>query len=149
VKNEPLDRRPRTSITGENRDHIDALIRDNRRITVRELSGILYISDGSVKTMLEGSQLMPQDCRAAIAWRRSSWKLTVRDTDPTNVCPFTTRYYTRYWVWNFEKGFKHSTHRAHKLDSAITLGYVNCFGCECNILFCTLPLRHTIKMLSH
>ena len=62
----------------------------------------------------EGSQPMPQDCRAAIAWRRSSWQLTVRDADPTNVCPFTTWYYTRYWVWNFEKVFKHSTHRAHK-----------------------------------
>jgi len=53
VKNEPLERRPRTSITGENRDHIDALIRENRRITVRELSGILYISDGSVKTTIK------------------------------------------------------------------------------------------------
>jgi len=97
----------------------------------------------------EGSQLMPQDCRAAIAWRRISWQLTVRDADPTNICPFTTWYYTRYWVWNFEKVFKHSTHRAHKLDSAITLGYVNCFGCECTILLCTRPLMHTIKMLLH
>jgi len=99
--------------------------------------------------MMEGSQLMPQDCRAVIAWRRSSWQLTVRDDDPTNICPFTTWYYTRYWVWNFEKGFKNSTHRAHKLDSAITPGYVNCFVCECNILLCTLPHRHTIKMLLH
>ena len=85
----------------------------------------------------------------SLASRRSSWQLTVRDADPTNVCLFTTWYYTRYWVWNFEKDFKHSTHRAQKLDSAITLGYVNCFGCECNISLCTLPLRHTIKMLLH
>jgi len=52
VENEPHERRPRTSITGENRDRIDALIRENRRITVRELSGILNISDGSVKTII-------------------------------------------------------------------------------------------------
>ena len=44
---------PRTSITGENSDHVDALIRENRRITVRELSGILNISDGSVKTIIK------------------------------------------------------------------------------------------------
>ena len=41
VENEPHERRPRTSITGEKRDRVDALI--------RELSGILNISDGSVK----------------------------------------------------------------------------------------------------
>ena len=44
VENEPHERRPRTSITGENSDHIDALIQENRQITVRELSGILNIS---------------------------------------------------------------------------------------------------------
>jgi len=53
VENEPHERRPRTSITGENRDRVDALIRENRRITVRELSGILNISDGSVKTIIK------------------------------------------------------------------------------------------------
>jgi hypothetical protein len=41
VENEPHERRPRISITGENSDHVNALIRENRRITVRELSGIL------------------------------------------------------------------------------------------------------------
>jgi hypothetical protein len=51
VENEPHERRPRTSITGENSDRVDALIRENRRITVRELSGILNISDGSVKAV--------------------------------------------------------------------------------------------------
>jgi len=53
VENEPHERRPRTSITGENRDRVDALIQENRRITVHELSGILNISDGSVKTIIK------------------------------------------------------------------------------------------------
>ena len=53
VQNEPHDRWPRTSITGENSDRVDALIRENRRITVRELSGIINISDGSVKTIIK------------------------------------------------------------------------------------------------
>jgi len=35
---------------GENSDRFNALIRENRRINVRKLSGILNISDGSVKT---------------------------------------------------------------------------------------------------
>ena len=38
-----------SSIRGENGDHVDKLIWENRRITVRALSGILNISDGSVK----------------------------------------------------------------------------------------------------
>ena len=49
MENEPHVRRPRTSVTGDNSHHVDALILENRRITVRELSGILNISDGSVK----------------------------------------------------------------------------------------------------
>ena len=49
VENEPHERRPSTSIRGENSDHVIALIRENGRITVRGLSGILNISDGSVK----------------------------------------------------------------------------------------------------
>jgi len=53
VKNEPHERRPRTSITGESSDRVDALIWENRRITVRKLSGILNISDGSVKTIIK------------------------------------------------------------------------------------------------
>ena len=52
-KNEPHERRPRTSITGENRNLVNALIWENRRITVCELSGILYISDGSVETIIK------------------------------------------------------------------------------------------------
>ena len=51
VENELYERQPRTSITGENND-IDALIQENRLITVRELSRILNISDGSVKTII-------------------------------------------------------------------------------------------------
>jgi len=53
VKNELHVRRPRTSITGENSDRFNALIRENRRITLRELSGILNITDGSVKTIIK------------------------------------------------------------------------------------------------
>ena len=53
VENEPHERWPRTSITGENSDHVHALIQENRRLTVRELSGILNISDGSVKTVIK------------------------------------------------------------------------------------------------
>jgi hypothetical protein len=53
VENEPHERRPRTSITGENSDRVDALIRENRRITDRELSGMLNISDGSAKTIIK------------------------------------------------------------------------------------------------
>jgi transposase len=34
VENEPHERRPRTSVTGENSDHVNAFIRENRRITV-------------------------------------------------------------------------------------------------------------------
>jgi predicted transcriptional regulator len=49
VENELHERRPRTFITGENSDCVNALIRENREITVRELSGILNISDVSVK----------------------------------------------------------------------------------------------------
>jgi len=53
VDNEPHERQPRTSITGKNSDHADALIRENRRITVCELSAILNISDGSVKIIIK------------------------------------------------------------------------------------------------
>jgi len=52
AENEPHERR-RSSMTGENSDRVDALIRENRQISVRELSGILNISDGSVKTIIK------------------------------------------------------------------------------------------------
>ena len=55
MENEPYERQPRTSITGQNIDRIDALIPENRRITVRELYGVLSISDGSVKTISKES----------------------------------------------------------------------------------------------
>ena len=55
MENEPHECRPRSSITGENSDHVDALIRENRRITARELSGILNISDGSVRKISKDS----------------------------------------------------------------------------------------------
>ena len=53
TENEPHGRWPRTSITGENSDRVDALIRENWEITVHELSGILNISDGSEKTIIK------------------------------------------------------------------------------------------------
>jgi hypothetical protein len=53
VQNEPHECQPRSSITGENSDHVDAFIWDNGRITVHELSGILNISDSSVKTIIK------------------------------------------------------------------------------------------------
>jgi len=55
VEIEPHERWPRTSKTGKNSDRVDALIRKNRQITVRELSGILNISDGSGKTIMKDS----------------------------------------------------------------------------------------------
>jgi len=53
AENEPHERRPRTSITGENSDCIDAFIWENGRITVHKVSGILNISDGSVKKIVK------------------------------------------------------------------------------------------------
>ena len=53
MENEPHERQPRTSITGKNSDCVDALIQEKRRMTVHELSGILNISDGSVKTTIK------------------------------------------------------------------------------------------------
>ena len=53
VENEPHERRLGTSITGKNSDRVDALIREKGRINVRELSGILNISGGSVGTILK------------------------------------------------------------------------------------------------
>jgi hypothetical protein len=55
VENEPHERWPRTSITGKNSNCADALTGENRRITVRELPGILNINDGSVKTISKDS----------------------------------------------------------------------------------------------
>ena len=53
VENEPHDRRPRTSITEPNIDHADALIRENRRITIKELGAMLSISVGSVEDIVK------------------------------------------------------------------------------------------------
>jgi hypothetical protein len=53
VENEPHEHRLRTSITGKNSDHVNALIWENRRITVHKMYGILNITDGSVKTTIK------------------------------------------------------------------------------------------------
>jgi len=63
VENEPHEHRPRTFITGEKSDRVDALIRENRRITVRELSGILNIKD----LFLSGNRKRPDRWRKCIA----------------------------------------------------------------------------------
>jgi hypothetical protein len=52
VENEPHAWRPRTSVNPENVLKIGELIRDNRRITVLELSQELEISAGSVEEIL-------------------------------------------------------------------------------------------------
>ena len=96
----------------------------------------------------DGSQRMPQDCRVA------SWTPKFVTAHSSRCRPHTCLSLHNLMVHqildlNFGKGFKHSTHRAHKVNSAITLGCANCFGCECNVLLSTLPLRHTIKMLLH
>ncbi|PNF13621.1 hypothetical protein B7P43_G17418 [Cryptotermes secundus] len=53
VENEPHDRRPRTSITKPNIDRADALIRENRRNTIKELGAMLSISVGSVEDIMK------------------------------------------------------------------------------------------------
>jgi len=63
VENEPHGRRPRTSVIGENSNRVDALIRDKRRITDRGFSGILNISDGSVKRIKKTPSILERNMR--------------------------------------------------------------------------------------
>ena len=53
MENEPHDRRPRTSVTEPNTDRADAVIRENRRITIKELGAMLSISVGSVEDIVK------------------------------------------------------------------------------------------------
>ncbi|PNF35252.1 hypothetical protein B7P43_G06857 [Cryptotermes secundus] len=53
VENEPRDCRPRTSVTEPNTDNADELIRENRRITIKELGAMLPISVGSVEDIVK------------------------------------------------------------------------------------------------
>ena len=53
MENEPHDRRPRTSVTKPNIDRADTLIRENRRITIKELGAMLSISVGSVEDIVK------------------------------------------------------------------------------------------------
>jgi len=53
VENEPHDHWPRTSVTEPNTDRADALIRENRRITIKELGAMLSISAGSVEDIVK------------------------------------------------------------------------------------------------
>ena len=53
VENEPHDRRTRTSVTEPNTDRADALIRENRRITIKELGAMLFISVGNVEDIVK------------------------------------------------------------------------------------------------
>jgi len=52
VENEQHDCRPRTSVTEPNIDGADALIRENRLITIKELGAMLSISVGSVEDIV-------------------------------------------------------------------------------------------------
>ena len=53
MENEPRDCQPRTSVTEPNIDHADALIHENRRITIKELGAMLSISVGSVEDIVK------------------------------------------------------------------------------------------------
>ena len=53
VQNELHDRRTRTSVTEPSSARADALIRENRRITIKELGGMLSISVGSVEDIVK------------------------------------------------------------------------------------------------
>ena len=53
MENELHDRWPRTSVTEPNIDCADALIRENRRITIKELGAMLSISVGSVEDIVK------------------------------------------------------------------------------------------------
>ncbi|PNF23389.1 hypothetical protein B7P43_G12945 [Cryptotermes secundus] len=53
VENELHDHRPRTSLTKPNTDRADALIHENRRITIKEIGAMLSISVGSVEDIVK------------------------------------------------------------------------------------------------
>ena len=52
MENEPQDSRPRTSVTELNINRADALIRENRSKTIKELGAMLSISVGSVEDIV-------------------------------------------------------------------------------------------------
>jgi hypothetical protein len=66
VENEPHEHWPRTSTTGENSNHVDALICENRQTNVCQLSVTLNISDGSVKTIIKQHLQYPKVCAQSI-----------------------------------------------------------------------------------
>jgi len=53
MENELHDCRPRTFVTEPNIDGADALIRENRRITIMELGAMLSISVGSIEDIVK------------------------------------------------------------------------------------------------
>lgn len=53
MENESHDRRPRTSVTPTNIDRVNAVIRENRRITIKELVSMFSISVGSVENIMK------------------------------------------------------------------------------------------------
>jgi plasmid maintenance system antidote protein VapI len=51
---------PRTSVTKPNTDRADALIRENRRITIKELGAMLSMSVGSVEDIVKNKMVHMQ-----------------------------------------------------------------------------------------
>ena len=85
VENEPHEHWPRTSITGENSDRVHTLIQENRQITVHGLSGILNISDGSVKTIIKQHLQYSKVCarwilRLLMDEHKSTWLQVVQSS---------------------------------------------------------------------
>jgi hypothetical protein len=81
VENDPHEHWQKISITGENGDRVNALTLENRRITVHELSGILTISYGSVKTIIKHVQYLKVCVRTAVhgcKWRNHGCRSTSR-----------------------------------------------------------------------
>jgi len=73
----------------------------------------------------DGSHRMPQDCRVASLTPKFGTAHSSR-CQPHTCVPLHNLMILQILYLNFGKGFKHTTqHRAHKVNSAITLGCAN------------------------